>query len=161
MKYLGPAWDKIESIVQDNNLYNISIFLFNMAQKQSVPFETLAKDDNFHGREEKGDYVIKDAQTLANLYSEMYPPCPIPEEKPKPPQIDFDKQMVIAVFQGECSSGGYDIEIKSLTRNNKGLEVLVRETRPSGEMMLTMVMTYPAHVIKTERYDGDVNFQRQ
>lgn len=131
-----------------------------MAKTQSVPFETIAKDDNLHGREKRGDYVIRDAQTLTDLYSEMYPACPNPEEKPKPPQIDFDKQMVIAVFQGECPRGGYGIEIKSLTRDDNGLEVLVGETRPRGEMVAITLMTYPAHIVKTERYDGEVNFRR-
>jgi len=131
-----------------------------MVNNQSVPFETIARDGLIHGREEKGDFVIHDASTLANLYSEMYPPCPIPEEKPKPPQIDFNKQMVIAVFQGACSSGGYDIEINSLTRNDNGLEVLVKETMPRRDAVLTMAETYPAHIIKTEKYDGKINFRR-
>ncbi len=131
-----------------------------MVNTQPVAFETIAKDDLIHGREEKGDFVVRDVSTLANLYSEIYPPCPIPEEKPKPPQIDFDKQMVIAVFQGACSSGGYNIEIKSLTRNDKGLEVLVRETVPRRDDVLTMAETYPTHIIKTEKYEGDVSFRR-
>lgn len=131
-----------------------------MVNNQLVPFETIDRDWFIHGREEKGDFVVRDASALANLYSEMYPPCPIPEEKPKPPQIDFNKQMVIAVFQGACSSGGYDIEIKSLTRNDNSLEVLVKETTPIRDAVLTMAETYPAHIIKTEKYDGKINFRR-
>ncbi len=131
-----------------------------MVNNQSVPFETIARDGLIHGREEKGDFVVRDASTLANLYSEMYPPCPIPEEKPKPPQIDFNKQIIIAVFQGACSSGGYDIEIKSLIRSDNGLEVLVKETTPRRDAVLTMAETYPAHIIKTEKYDGKINFRR-
>ena len=63
-----------------------------MANNQPVAFEIIAKDGLMHGREERGDFAVRDASTLANLYSEMYPPCPIPEEKPNPPQIDFNKQ---------------------------------------------------------------------
>ncbi len=127
---------------------------------EQIAFETIEKNDFVNGREEKGDFVVRDASTLANLYSEMYPPCPIPEEKPNPPQIDFDKQMVIAVFKGTCLGGGYDIKIKSLTRNDDGLEVLVKENVPRRGAANTMQETYPAHIIKTERYDGKVNFRR-
>ena len=91
----------------------------------------------------------------------MYPPCPVPDGKPKPPQIDFDKQIIIAVFQGACPSGGYDIEIKSLTEKEDGLEVLVIETTPDPEMFQSMAETYPSHIITTGKYDGKVNFKRE
>jgi len=128
---------------------------------QPVSFNTIAQDSIFHGREEKGDWVIKDSVALARLYSEMYPPCPRPDEKPKPPEVDFDIRMVIAVFQGACPSGSYGIEIKSLTNTGEGLEVLIEEDAPSGEDVVTMNETYPAHLVETERYDGKVTFKRE
>ena len=63
-----------------------------MGKEKSVAFETEARGKLIHGLEEKGDYVVRDAETLAGLYSKMYPPCPVPDGKPKPPQIDFDKK---------------------------------------------------------------------
>lgn len=82
-----------------------------------------------------------------------------PMSSPKSPEVNFDEQMVIAVFRGECPYQNYSTEIKSLNETNEGLEVLVEEKDPLGEVMSTAV-SYPYHIIKTASYDGEISFRR-
>ena len=87
---------------------------------EQISFETIGEGNLIYGREDKSDFVVSDPSALASLYSKMYPSCPIPEEKPRPPKIDFSKEMVVGVFKGVCPSGGYSITIIDIKRNDEG-----------------------------------------
>lgn len=65
-------------------------------------------------------------------------------------KIDFTKQMIIAVFQGEKPSGGYSIAVAKLVRHAKQLEVFIEEKSPGADCFTTQALTYPYHIIVTE-----------
>jgi hypothetical protein len=65
-------------------------------------------------------------------------------------KIDFSKQMIIAVFQGEKPTGGYGIAVNKLVRNAKQLEVFIEEKSPGPDCFTTQALTYPYHIIVTE-----------
>lgn len=79
--------------------------------------------------------------------------------KPELPNIDFKKKMVIAVFMGGQQSGGYDIEIVDILKEEKEIVVVVEETKPLPDSLRTMALTSPYHVIIVERYSLPVRFQ--
>ena len=119
-----------------------------------LPFETLSQQ--FHsGHGEKHDYVVKDAETWKSLWEKVYATqSPTPEL----PQIDFDTQMVIAVFQGTFGSGGYKIEVTEITEKAKSIEVAVKETIREHGSVATAALTQPYHIVVTDRVDKEVVF---
>lgn len=76
------------------------------------------------------------------------------------PKIDFEKEMVIAVFMGEQKSGGYEIEITSVTETEEEIVVEVVERKPPPESLRTMVLTQPFHIVVVEKSPLPVRFQQ-
>jgi len=76
------------------------------------------------------------------------------------PSIDFDKEMVVAVFLGERSSGGYGVEIKAVEqdREKRQLRVVLRETKPAGGAMVIQALTQPYHIVKVKKSELPVTF---
>ncbi len=116
---------------------------------QGLEFETLAH--NFDSRyEEEMFYVIKDEETFVNLWENTLEEATI--------EVNFDEQMVLAIFMGEKPSGGYGIEITHVIETDNAIEVTAIETVPGEEDMVTMALTYPSHVIVLEKSDKNVIF---
>ena len=125
---------------------------------KQVNFETVSKEESYNvsGHNAKKDYVIKDVSQWRNLWSNIYS-----ARTPQPdlPNINFDNEMIIAVFQGGQSSGGYSIKITKIIENNNSLEVFVKETSKAPGDMATQSFTNPSHVVKTRRVDKEVLFR--
>jgi hypothetical protein len=68
------------------------------------------------------------------------------EPMPDLPEIDFDKQMVLAVFMGRKNSGGYHNEIASINKANGFLNVKVINYERAGGTMLP-VLTSPFQIV--------------
>jgi hypothetical protein len=66
---------------------------------------------------------------------------------PAMPKVDFSREMVIAVFAGECPTGGYTITIEELAVWGNELQVLVRQAGPPAGAITTQVVTYPYHLV--------------
>ncbi len=58
-------------------------------------------------------------------------------------KIDFNNKIVIAVFRGQCPSGGYGIRIKSITQENNECIIEVILSDPGKTCRKTMVLTQP------------------
>ena len=117
-------------------------------------FETIGSGA-YCGHFSQGDYVVKDGQQWSNLWDKVNS-INIPQ--PALPLIDFNNDMVIAVFLGTKRSGGYGIQISELRETDNCLEVSVVETAPGG--WVTMALTQPYHLIKTSLTDKEVKFIR-
>jgi len=76
------------------------------------------------------------------------------------PRIDFEQEMVIAVFSGEKRTGGYGIEIKRVEENlEKGqLDAFSLETHPSPKSIVIQALTQPYHIVKLKKVDIPVMF---
>lgn len=129
-------------------------FDFENDQEQEIigenrEFETLLQTfDSRH--EEEMFYIIQDEETFTDLWvnkleEEMF-------------EINFDEKMVLAVFLGEKPSGGYNVEITEIIETDTTLEVMVSETSPGEDDMVTMALTYPGHVVELDRCVKEVVF---
>ncbi|MDO8600821.1 MAG: protease complex subunit PrcB family protein [bacterium] len=123
-------------------------------QKQS--FETVAKR-GYSGHYDRKDYVIKENSEWRSLWDIVNTTV---APRPVLPSIDFGNEMIIAVFQGNHSTGGYSIEIIEILEKANSLEVTVKETSPSPGSIVTQAFTQPFHIIKTKRIDKKVVFMR-
>lgn len=83
--------------------------------------------------------VIRDSTTWSQFWSELGAGVQ--------PQVDFSRDLVIAVASGEQSSGGHDIRIQRVTREGGELRIEVLETSASPECMTTAALTQPVDVV--------------
>jgi hypothetical protein len=78
----------------------------------------------------------------------------------KPPLVDFQTEMIVAVFSGEKSTGGYSIEITRIEEDSTkhALEVIVHESKPPSGAMVIQALTQPYHIVKLTRIELPVAF---
>jgi len=90
--------------------------------------------------------VIRDANGWAQFWSEL--------GTGERPEIDFTKDLVIAVAAGQRPTGGYEIAIDSVNRGEGGLSVIVVERTPSPNCMTTASLTQPVDVVVVPAADA-------
>lgn len=79
-----------------------------------------------------------------------------PPTAPPSPAVDFTRDEVVAVFLGQVSSGGHEVEILGAARTATGAHHLrVRRTRPAAGCMTTAVMGAPVDVVRLPRSTGE------
>jgi len=74
------------------------------------------------------------------------------------PPVDFEKDMVLAMFAGEKGMAGHAIEIRKLEAAPGELRVFYAETRPPPGAMVAQMVTQPYHIARSQRFDGPVTF---
>ncbi len=102
--------------------------------------------------------VLKKQKEWEELWAEIHP---IIENNPSlaRPEIDWEKEMVLAIFMGFKSTGGYTTEITKIIETKNSLEVTVLEKGPESNTIVTQVFTSPYHLVKTVRTNKSVIFQ--
>jgi hypothetical protein len=105
------------------------IKIVNNINTPGISFKVL-KEESYGGRENESHEVVTGKQGLDALYKEL--------RLGTPPDVDFTKNNVVAIFMGQKNTGGYSISVKSITvDDNNTVTVKVRETRPDGGMVTT------------------------
>ena len=78
-----------------------------------------------------------------------------------PPAIDFNKEIVIAIFLGEKPTGGYAVEIIQIDGSNGEFEIVFRELNPPPGGIVTQALTQPFHMIRVAANGASkVSFRR-
>merc|ERR1719150_3495971 len=78
------------------------------------------------------------------------PPAPVPA-------VDFSTEMVLCVFWGIRSSGGYTVKIKGIEKGAVVWKVSCETTSPGGGMT-TGALTQPFHMVRVEKTDVAMDF---
>lgn len=97
---------------------------------------------------DKGQIVIDNENDLRELWAEvhigMFP-------QPDVPTVDFSKSIVVGLFMGLHGSGGYAIEAKKVTENDRAIVINYDESHPGLLCGVTLALTSPYHIIKMDR----------
>ncbi len=110
---------------------------------------------NHCGITEQKHMVITDPKDWAELWKQVHRgKVPIPEV----PTIDFNKNMVLAVFMGQKPTSGYAIQITEISRTNGEVVVKVKEVTPPKGAILLQVLTQPFHIVVVPKVEGKVGF---
>lgn len=88
--------------------------------------------------------VVTSRAQLEDLWSYLWQPGPLPK-------VDFDREVLLGVFLGECATGGYDIRIHRISKRRGQLIVHIKIQRPRPQDLVTMVVTYPGHIVSIPR----------
>ena len=111
------------------------------------PLETLLAE-SYSGLARPRREVVGDEPTWARLWAEIHegvtPAPPLPE-------VDFARNMLIAVALGTRPSGGYGIKVRSVTVRGERLHVSVLETCPARGARVTTGLTQPVEVVRVPR----------
>lgn len=103
----------------------------------------------------------KDAKNFVIKSQSEWMPALQKTDAELPALIDFDKDMAIAVFQGEKTSGGYNIEISKIIENNNDIEVLIKETSPGADCITPAVITSPYQIVKLQKSEKEVVYKTE
>lgn len=60
-----------------------------------------------------------------------------------PPQIDFEKNSIAAVFLGQRPTAGYSVKIKEIKEKPKEVHIIFGEKKPAKDRMVAQVLTQP------------------
>jgi hypothetical protein len=75
------------------------------------------------------------------------------------PAVDFNREIVLAVFLGTRPSAGYSVEIVGAREEGGALVVTYRESRPQPGAVAAQVLTSPYHFVAVPKH-GDVKWER-
>jgi len=118
-----------------------------------VSFETI-EQGSYSTLSERQSIVIDNAEEWKELWETMHANRqPLPEL----PQIDFKKEMVLAVFQGQQATGGYSIEVAKIVEDSNIVVGVIEKTPPPGAFV-TQAITSPYHLVKIAKTKKDIIF---
>ena len=122
------------------------------ATAQPVQMETL-NADMMSGVDRPEQLVARTDAEFRALWQRHAPGRPVPA-------VDFNTNMVIAVFLGSRPSGGYQVQITGVRAEGNGLVVQWSEARPGPGQVAASVMTAPSHIVTVPRHGGEVRFEK-
>ena len=137
--------------------YTTPVYTSGSIQKNNnVEFKTIKKGQ-YCGIEKAGNLVITSNEewkkTWEGLFMEVEP------EVPELPNVDFNKNQVIAVFMGQKGSGGYSVEITGVYEYEDKVIVNVLRKTPSADAMVSQAMTQPFHIILIPMINKQIIFK--
>lgn len=82
-----------------------------------------------------------------------------PQPPTAPPDVDFERDMVVLVALGERGSGGHAVRVEGVSGGSAGsVTVHVTRTAPGPMCMTTQAVTSPVDVVRVPRAAGVVRF---
>jgi hypothetical protein len=76
------------------------------------------------------------------------------------PDVDFDKEIVVAVFSGSRPTAGYAVEIAGVKAGGGVTVVQYYESQPRPGMVTAQVITTPFHIVAIPRPPGELIFEK-
>ncbi|MFO8003519.1 protease complex subunit PrcB family protein [Thioalkalivibrio sp.] len=119
-------------------LASLSVACMGPVPSEELPMTRLAKGQHSLQTEQKFEVITGQSQ-FRELWSRF--------DSGSPPVLDFTRQTAIAVFMGERPTGGYAIQVDSVTRSDGELLVEVVLQAPGPECMTTQAFTQPYEMV--------------
>jgi len=110
---------------------------------------------NYSGVRRASEQVIEDPETWKTVWGQVHG---ISRPQPELPEIDFDKQSVVAVFLGNRNTGGYSIRIRAIKDNGQQVEVQVERLSPPPGGITTQALTQPYEMVVIGKPGKPVRF---
>ena len=109
-----------------------------------VPFEVVDSGGGYYYAT-RANFTITNSTFWESLWQFLYSGHSHP---PEVPTVNFTSEMLVAVFQGERSSGGYLTNITRIIMTSMYYMVYIDEIHPGESCGTAAVMTYPYHIVK-------------
>ena len=134
-------------MIQSIGLMCLAFFLQTL-----VPFTTISQGGQ-SGIESRREVIVRAEGEWQALWKEHQP-------DERPPAVDFSKSMAIGVFLGFRNTGGYSVAITSIGHAGDEIVVTWAESKPGPQDITSQVLTFPYHIVRTERQDGRIVFKQ-
>ena len=128
----------------------IALLIWTIAQS-TVPFTTVARGA-LSGVDDRRDVVVRTAEEWSRLRKEHVHADLIPSLPPG--------RMIVGVFLGTRSTGGYTVEIQRIVTTADGLVVQYFERRPEKGQITIQMLTAPYHLVSVAAQAAAVRFER-
>jgi len=124
-------------------------------QNTKMSFTKLISD-SYGGYHKQQFLLVKNNETLTKIYNQVNL-----FKKPgfTKPKIDFDKNIVIALFLGEKKYGGYSISVNSIAKTTTDLIIYYKINKPNQNGLKTMAINNPFYFCITKKTDKKVIFK--
>jgi hypothetical protein len=81
------------------------------------------------------------------------------EPKQPAPAVDFNKETVVVVTQGQKTTGGYGVEITDVTKYDGKAMVTAKTRAPKPGAITLQALTSPIHIVAVPKIAGKVEFK--
>lgn len=122
----------------------------------NIDFTTIARGTD-SGYQSASQMVIDNSERWSNCWQlhtyNAEPPPPVPP-------VDFSRYSIVTVFAGEKPTGGYSVEILKVETSGsqtkeRSAAITVRYRQPKAGEFVTEALTYPYHMIRIAKIDGN------
>ena len=121
----------------------------------TIDFEEVAKGNHAPSASDQFAIMINSVQDLEGLWLNIFKAS---EVEVSLENVDFSKETVFAVFQGQQSTGGYEVTITNISENNNQVRVDVKATSPLPDAVVTSSFTQPYNIVKTKKITKPASF---
>ena len=122
-----------------------------------VNYEVI-QQGTYSGKKDTVAQVITTQQDWEQLWKQhvsvLVPQPPVPE-------IDFETEVVVAIFAGEKKSGGYATVIKKVSAELNDVVVRYKLTDPQPNSFTIQVITQPYVMLKMDKPTGTVRLLKE
>ena len=77
------------------------------------------------------------------------------------PDVDFKRDMLVAIFLGEQPTGGFEVKITTVEEDEQGLKVFYKIIEPNPDFMVIQMLTAPVHMLAVPARDSEIEFIQQ
>lgn len=121
-------------------------------QPAAVSFSVLAEGEQSGDITKRVNYRIRTESEFASLWTALHADDEMPV-----PHVDFEAHDVLAVFEGEKMSGGYDISVVSvMTKDDGTLAVTILHEEPGASCLTTSVITSPFELVVVPKVEAKI-----
>ncbi len=116
---------------------------------KKIPAEMILSG-TFCSIDTKREEIINNKDEYDKLMKDVYMNL---DQMPKVPVVNFEKNTLVAFFSGARNTGGYMVNIDSIMEGSKNLTVMVTETKPGKNCVVTDAITKPFVIMKIPKTD--------
>jgi len=124
-------------------------------QWKTVDFEQVAKGNYAPSARDQYSIMINSQQDWEGLWLNIFKASEV--EVPLE-NVNFADETIFAVFQGQKSTGGYEVTITNISENKNQVRVEVRAISPPPDAIVTQSFTTPYQIVKTKKITKPASF---
>lgn len=117
---------------------------------REVSFSVLSAGAAAANMTEQKNFRATDAAQLAEVWALAH------GEGAKPPAVNFEKEEVLAVFDGERPSGGYGVSVERVVDNGSVREVSILHAAPGPSCATSEAVTSPFQIVRVKKSDNQI-----
>lgn len=117
-------------------------------EQEELVWEEMADGNNAVGVEDETYYLVRTEEALRTLWNRAYGSR---LQVPDVPEVNFSRETVVALFMGSRPTGGYSLEVESVTIEGGEVYVDVNRIEPGPDEITTQALTSPWTMIRILR----------